>query len=58
LIITDQPDTRAAVDGEPDGRVQGEGVCHPGFVDDDQRQRTDRVLDMAALSPTIRDESG
>ena len=42
LIITDQPDTRAAIDGEPDGGVEGEGVGHAGLVDDDQRRRTDR----------------
>ena len=35
LIITDQPDTRPAVDGEPDCGVQGQGVGHAGFVDDD-----------------------
>jgi hypothetical protein len=36
LIITNQPDTRPAVDGEPDCRVEGEGVGHAGFVDDHQ----------------------
>ena len=41
LIITDQPDTRPAVDGEPDCGVEGEGVGHAGLVDDDQRRRSD-----------------
>ena len=36
LIITDQPDTRPAVDGVLDGGVEGQGVGHPGLVDDDQ----------------------
>jgi hypothetical protein len=34
LIITDQADTRAAIDGELDGGVEGQGVGHAGFVDD------------------------
>jgi hypothetical protein len=34
LIITDQPDTAAAADDELHRGVQGEGVGHPGFVDD------------------------
>ena len=42
LIITDQPDTRTAIDGELDGRVEGEGVGHAGFVDDHQCRRADR----------------
>ena len=42
LIITDQPDTRTATDGELDGRVEGEGVGHAGFVDDHQCRRADR----------------
>ena len=42
LIITNQPDTRPAVDGELDGGVEGQGVGHAGFVDDDQRRRSDR----------------
>ena len=41
LIITDQPDTRPAVDGEPDCGVEGQGVGHAGLVDDDQRRRSD-----------------
>ena len=41
LIITDQPNTAAAADDELDGRVQGEGVGHPGFVDDHQRRPAD-----------------
>ena len=36
LIITDQPDAAAAADDELDGGVEGEGVGHPGLVDDHQ----------------------
>jgi hypothetical protein len=36
LIIADQPDAGPAVDGVLDGGVEGQGVGHPGFVDDDQ----------------------
>jgi hypothetical protein len=42
LIITDQPDTRAAVESEPDCGVEREGVGHAGLVDDDQRRRSKR----------------
>ena len=42
LIITDQPDTRTAIDGELHGRVEGEGVGHAGFIDDHQCRRADR----------------
>ena len=42
LIITDQPDTRTAIDGELHGRVEDEGVGHAGFVDDQQGRRADR----------------
>ena len=42
LIITDQPDTRTATDGELHGGVEGEGVGHAGFVDDHQCRRADR----------------
>ena len=41
LIITNQPDTRPAADGEPDCGVEGQGVGHAGLVDDDQRRRSD-----------------
>ena len=41
LIITNQSDTRAAVDGELDCGVEGQSVGHAGFVDDDQRRRSD-----------------
>jgi hypothetical protein len=37
LIITHQPDTRTSIDGELHGRVEGEGVGHASFIDDDQR---------------------
>ena len=42
LIIADQPDTRTTADRELDRGVEGEGVGHPGFVDDDQGRRPDR----------------
>ena len=41
LIITNQPDTRPAPDGEPDCGVEGQGVGHAGLVDDHQRRRSD-----------------
>ena len=41
LIITDQPNTAPAADDELDGGVQGQGVGHPGFVDDHQRRPAD-----------------
>ena len=37
LIIPDEPDTRTSINGELDNRVEGEGVGHAGFVDDQQR---------------------
>jgi hypothetical protein len=42
LIITNQPDTRTSIDGELNGRVEGESVRHAGFIDDQQRRRADR----------------
>jgi hypothetical protein len=42
LIITEESDTRTAIDGEPHRSVKGEGVGHAGFIDDDQRRRTER----------------
>ena len=36
LIITDQPDTRPAAESELNCGVEGEGVGHAGFVDDQQ----------------------
>ena len=42
LIIADQSDTRTAIDGELDGGVDGEGVGHSGFVDDQQCRWADR----------------
>jgi hypothetical protein len=42
LIITNQPDTRTPSDGELDGRVEGQGVGHAGFVDDHQCRRANR----------------
>jgi hypothetical protein len=38
---SDQPDTRAVVDGKLDCGVEGQGVGHAGLVDDDQRRRSD-----------------
>ena len=55
LIITDQPDTRTAIDGELHGGVEGEGVGHAGFVDDHQGRRADRgrpVGQVAVLAGT------
>jgi hypothetical protein len=36
LIITDEPDTRPAVNGVLDGDVEGHGVGHHRLVDDHQ----------------------
>jgi hypothetical protein len=36
LIITNQPDTRPSIDRELDCGVEGEGVGHAGFIDDQQ----------------------
>jgi microcompartment protein CcmK/EutM len=36
LIISDQSDTRTTSDHELHGGVEGDGVGHPGFVDDHQ----------------------
>ena len=41
LIITNQPDTRAAAESELDCGVEGQGVGHAGLVDDDQCRRAD-----------------
>jgi hypothetical protein len=43
LIITNQPDTATALHNEVDGGIQGEGVGHPGFVDDHQAGPADAV---------------
>ena len=43
LGVADEPDLPAAGGDEGDGGVQGEGVGHPGLVDDHQRARADRV---------------
>jgi hypothetical protein len=50
LIITDQADTRAAIDGELDGGVEGGGVGHAGFVDDHQSRRSDRCRPVRQLA--------
>jgi hypothetical protein len=42
LIISDQADVRTAIDGELDDGVEGEGVGHAGFVDDQQCRRVNR----------------
>jgi hypothetical protein len=42
LIITNQPDTRTTTDGEPDGGVERQCVCHARFVDDQQGRWADR----------------
>jgi hypothetical protein len=41
LIITDQSHTRAAIDGELDSGVEGQGVGHAGFVDNQQGRPPD-----------------
>jgi hypothetical protein len=43
LIITDQPNTATAAHNELNGGVQGEGVGHPGFVDDHQAGPADTL---------------
>jgi len=43
LIITDQAHTAATTDDELDGGVEGEGVGHPGLVDDHQRRPVDAL---------------
>ena len=50
LIITNQPDTRTASDGELHGGVEGQGVGHAGFVDDQQRRRADRCRPVRQLA--------
>ena len=42
LIISDQADTCTASDGELDGGVEGEGVGHAGFIDDQQGRPPNR----------------
>ena len=42
LIITDQSDTRTTTNSELNRGVEGEGIGHPGFVDDHQSRRVDR----------------
>ena len=49
LIITDQPDTATTADDERDGGVQGEGVGHPGFVDDHQCRPADALCPLGQL---------
>ena len=41
LIIADQADPGTATDGELDRGVEGQGVGHAGFVDDQQGRRAD-----------------
>ena len=43
LVVADEPDLPAPVQDERDGGVEGEGVGHPGLVDDDQGPRPDLV---------------
>ncbi len=57
LIITNQSDTRPAVDGEPDCGVEGEGVGHAGLVDNDQRRPADPAAQSGSL-PFRRDQCG
>ena len=55
LIITDQPHTPTATDHELDGGVEGQGVGHPGFVDDHQGRRADRAA-QSGRSPCCSDQ--
>ena len=41
LVVTDQPDTPTQRGDEVDDSVEGEGVGHPGLVDDHQGPRAD-----------------
>jgi hypothetical protein len=41
LIITDQPDTPTTSDHELHGRIEGDCVGHPGFVNDHQSRLPD-----------------
>jgi hypothetical protein len=41
VIITNQPDTRAAVESESDCGVEGQGVGHASLVDDQQGRRAE-----------------
>ena len=55
LIIADHAYVRTPSDGELHGRVEGQGVGHPGFVDDHQGRPPDRgrpVRQVALLSVT------
>ena len=54
LITTDQPKTRAVVDGELDCGVEGQGVGHASLVDEDQRRRSDPVAQSG--SPPFRSD--
>jgi hypothetical protein len=56
LIITDKPDTAAAADDELNGGVQGQGVGHPGLVDDHQRGPADAFRPIRQL--TVADGPG
>jgi hypothetical protein len=50
LIITNQPDTRAPVDGEPHGGIEDESVGHTRFIDDHQCRRADRCRPLGQLA--------
>ena len=53
LIISDQSDTRTAIDGELDGGVEGDGVGHAGFVDDHQCRRPDRCRPLRKVAVPV-----
>ncbi len=48
LVVTDEPDDGAAVDGVRDDAVEGEGVGHAGFVDHHERAWTDGAHERGA----------
>jgi hypothetical protein len=54
LIISDQSDARTAIDGEVDGGVEGQGVGHAGFIDDQQGRRADRGRPLRPSKPPSR----
>src|SRR5215204_7190263 len=54
LIITYQSDTGTESNGELDCGVEGEGVGHAGFIDDQQCRRADRGRPVGRLAMAER----